>query len=50
MVESNAPGSVISEYEVELKRDERIMRFLTTKMDKFSGAWAEKRRNRKAKA
>jgi small subunit ribosomal protein S6 len=48
-IEFNAPGEVIDTYEVELKRDERIMRFLTVKHDKYSSAWAEKRR-KKAKA
>ena len=35
----------------EFKRDERIMRFLTVKLDKHAIEWAEKRRNKlKAKA
>jgi small subunit ribosomal protein S6 len=29
-----------------MKRDERIMRFLSTKMDKHAVAWAEKKRAR----
>jgi small subunit ribosomal protein S6 len=45
-VEFKAPGEVIENYEVELKRDERIMRFLTVKHDKYSAAWAEKRRKK----
>ena len=37
--------------EVEFRRDERIMRYLTVKLDKHSLAWAEKRRKKnKAKA
>ncbi len=36
----------VAPLEVELKRDERFIRFLTVKMDKHSAAWAEKRRNR----
>ena len=36
----------ISNLEVELKRDERIMRFLTVKLDKHALAFAEKRRNK----
>ena len=35
----------ISSLEVELKRDERIMRFLTVKLDKHALAFAEKRRD-----
>ncbi|MUH36416.1 30S ribosomal protein S6 [Zobellia amurskyensis] len=44
-------GEVITPYEQEFKRDERIMRFLTVKLDKHAIEWAEKRRTRlKAKA
>ncbi len=51
LFEFTAPGEVIAPYEVELIRDERIMRFLTVKLDKHAIAWAEKRRNKlKAKA
>ena len=45
-LEFNAPGEVIKEYEVEMRRDERVMRFLTVNMDKNAAAWAEKRRQR----
>ena len=31
---------------LEFRRDERIMRFLTVKLDKHAQAWAEKRRKR----
>ena len=51
LFEFTAPGEVIGPYEQEFKRDERIMRFLTVKLDKHAVAWAEKRRNKlKAKA
>ena len=50
MLEFKAPGDAITAYEVELKRDERIMRFLTVKNDKYAAAWAEKRRKRVANA
>ena len=47
----NAPGEVITPYEQEFRRDERVMRFLTVKLDKHAIAWAEKRRTRlKSKA
>ena len=39
----DAEGSVIAELELAMKRDERIMRFLTVKMDKDHVAYAEKR-------
>ncbi len=45
-VEFKAPGEVIEQYEVEMRRDERIMRFLTVKNDKYAVEWAEKRRKR----
>ncbi|MGB5668348.1 MAG: 30S ribosomal protein S6 [Maribacter sp.] len=45
------PGEVITPYEQEFRRDERIMRFLTVRLDKHAIEWAEKRRTRlKAKA
>jgi small subunit ribosomal protein S6 len=33
--------------ETEYRRDERILRFLTTRLDKFALAYNEKRRNGK---
>ena len=51
LFEYTAPGEAINDLEVEFKRDERIMRFLSVKLDKHAIAWAEKRRNKlKAKA
>ncbi len=51
LFEFTAPGEAIGPYEQEFKRDERIMRFLTVKLDKHAIEWAEKRRNKlKAKA
>jgi small subunit ribosomal protein S6 len=47
LFEFQAPGEVINPYELEFRRDERIMRYLTVKLDKHAIAWAEKRRNRK---
>ena len=44
LTEFEAPGSAVSELEVEFKRDERVMRFLTVKMEKDHLAYAEKRR------
>ncbi len=46
LFEFQAPGEVIASYELELRRDERIMRFLTVKLDKHAIAWAEKRRKK----
>ena len=51
LFEFKADGSVVAELELQFRRDERIMRFLTVTMDKYAIAYAEKRRNnRKAKA
>ena len=47
LFEYQADPSLIAELEVKFKRDERIMRFLTVKLDKHAVAWAEKRKNRK---
>ena len=46
LFEFTAPGSVIAPYEVEFRRDERVMRSLTVKLDKHAIAWAEKRRTK----
>lgn len=37
---------LVKKLEVEFKRDESIMRFLTTKLDKHALAYAEQRRNK----
>ena len=44
LVEFQGEGNVISDYELMMKRDERVMRFLTVKMEKDHLAYAEKRR------
>lgn len=49
LFEYTAPGEAINDLEVEFKRDERIMRFLSVKLDKHAIAWAEKRRTRDKK-
>ena len=46
LFEYKANSSVVSDLEVELKRDERIMRFLTVKLDKHALEFAEKRRKK----
>ena len=51
LFEFTVDGTAINPLEVEFRRDERVMRYLTVKLDKHAIAWAEKRRNRnKAKA
>ncbi len=44
LLEFEAEGSAVADLELSLKRDERIMRFLTVKMDVDHQAYAEKRR------
>jgi|SRR5690554_177303 len=46
LLEFKGEGSLVSELEVAFKRDERVMRFLTVKMDKHHLEWAEKRKSR----
>ena len=50
LIEYKAEGNVIANVETELKRDERILRFLTVKLDKHAIAYNEKKRNKKAEA
>ncbi len=47
LVEFKAEGSAIHKLETEYRRDERIIRFLTFKMDKFAVAYSEKKRSKK---
>ena len=46
LFEFKAPGEVIEPLELEFRREERMMRYLTVKLDKHAVAWAEKRRKR----
>jgi small subunit ribosomal protein S6 len=48
LLEYQAEGSLIEDLEIEVKRDERVMRFLTVKLDKHAVKYNEKKR-RKAK-
>ncbi|SHG41153.1 SSU ribosomal protein S6P [Salegentibacter echinorum] len=47
LLEYKAPGEVIEPLELAFRRDERMMRYLTVKLDKHAVAWAEKRRSRR---
>ena len=44
--EQDSDLNVIDLYETELKRDERIMRYLNVTLDKDANNWAVKRRNK----
>lgn len=50
LVEFEAEGSVVADYELQMKRDERVIRFLTVKMEKDHVAYSERRRAKLAKA
>ena len=50
MIEFKAPGDFINKLEVEFRRDEKIVRFLTFRMDKYAIAYSEKRRNKLSEA
>jgi small subunit ribosomal protein S6 len=46
-LEFKADPSVIEKLEINFRRDERVIRFLTVKQDKFAYEYALKRRNNK---
>lgn len=46
LIEFKAEPSVIAKLEVAFRRDERVIRFLTVKNEKFAAEYAEKRRNK----
>jgi small subunit ribosomal protein S6 len=45
LTEFKADGALINKLEVEYKRDERIMRFLTVALDKHAIAYNDRKRN-----
>lgn len=46
LIGHKSEGEIIKKFEVEITRDERIMRFLTVKLDKHAVAYSEKKRNK----
>ena len=50
MLEFSADPSVIETLEVNFRRDDRVLRFLTTKHDKHSFEYSEKRRRNRSSA
>jgi small subunit ribosomal protein S6 len=46
LFEFQATPEVLIAFETEFRRDERVMRFLTVKLDKHATAWAERRREK----
>ena len=50
LFEFKADPLFITKMETDFRRDERVIRFMTVKLDKYAAAYSEKRRNlRKAK-
>lgn len=47
LFEYEAEGELIADMEVDLKRDEKVMRFLTVSLDKHAIAFVESRPQRK---
>ena len=48
LIEFKAEPSVIEKLELNYRRDERVLRYLTTKLDKYAAEYAAKRRNVKS--
>jgi len=48
LIEFKSAPDVIEKLETEYRRDERIIRFLTMKMDKYAVEYSEKKRARKS--
>ncbi len=45
-LEFAAEGDIIEKLELQYRRDERVIRFLTFKQDKYAAEYADKRRNK----
>jgi small subunit ribosomal protein S6 len=46
LFEYTVTGEAINDMEVEFRRDERVMRYLSVALDKHAISWAERRRTR----
>ena len=46
LIEFKAEPATIAKLEVNFRRDERVLRFLTVKLDKYAAEYAAKRRNK----
>ena len=47
LIEFKGPGDIVEKLELQYRRDERILRFLTFRMDKYAIEYAEKKRKQK---
>ena len=50
LIEFQAEGSLIDKLEIQYRRDERIIRFLTFRMDKYAFEYAVKKRSAKVES
>ena len=50
LLEFKAEPTVVEKLEIGYRRDERVIRFITVKLDKFAAQYAEKRRNKNKEA
>jgi small subunit ribosomal protein S6 len=50
LIEFEAEGNVINDLEINYRRDERILRYITVSLDKHAVAYNEKKRNKAAAA
>ena len=46
LLEFKVAGDAITAFELEFRRDDSVMRYLTVRLDKHAAAWAEKRKSR----
>ena len=46
MMEFEASGSILQDFEIEVKRDERVLRWLTVRLDKYALEYAEVRKRK----
>lgn len=49
LIEFNANPEVVAKLELQYRRDERVIRFMSFRMDKYASEYAAKRRNLKSK-
>ena len=50
LIEFKAAPEVLKTLETAYRREEKVLRYLTVKMEKYAAAYAEKRRNNKKEA
>jgi small subunit ribosomal protein S6 len=48
LLEFKAEPTVIAKLETNYRRDEKVIRYLTTKLEKYAAQYSEKRRNNKS--